>query len=83
MSARNQASGVMGSVLGLVAAWVRRRHIEQELSHLDDRLLSDIGVSRGEISSIARRCAAAQAPMRDYAANQAGAPVTVGQRHAA
>jgi uncharacterized protein YjiS (DUF1127 family) len=48
---------------GLVAKQIRRyqayRRTLIELSQLDDRTLADINVSRGEITSVARRAAAA------------------------
>ncbi len=48
---------------GFVAKQVRRyqayRRTIAELSQLDDRTLADINVARGEITSVARRAAAA------------------------
>jgi len=48
---------------GLVAKQIRRwqayRRTMLELSQLDDRTLADINVSRSEITSVARRAAAA------------------------
>jgi len=43
---------------GLVAAyrgWARRRKAAAELNRLDDRMLSDIGISRSEIPSVVAR----------------------------
>ncbi len=37
-----------------LARWRRVRRAEYELSQLDDRELSDLGISRGDIPRIAR-----------------------------
>jgi len=53
-----------------VIAWNRRRQIENELFDMSDHMLSDIGVVRGEIRTVARKWAATETN-RDRAAYDA------------
>lgn len=41
------------SIARLIHAWKRYGEVRRELSHLSDRELADIGISRSEISRIA------------------------------
>jgi uncharacterized protein YjiS (DUF1127 family) len=55
------ATGFMGQLLHRATAWLgaHRRYQQtlDELSALSDRELDDIGLTRGEIETVARRCA--------------------------
>jgi uncharacterized protein YjiS (DUF1127 family) len=44
---------VPGNLLGKLGAWRRHRLAMQELEQLDDHMLKDIGVNRGEIPRVA------------------------------
>jgi uncharacterized protein YjiS (DUF1127 family) len=44
-----------------LAAWRRYRDAVKELSHLTDRELSDIGIRRGDIETLARQSAMKEA----------------------
>jgi uncharacterized protein YjiS (DUF1127 family) len=55
------ASGVFGSSLnaiksfvGAIVRWHRQRHDIMELQRMDDRLLADIGITRGEAEHMVR-----------------------------
>jgi uncharacterized protein YjiS (DUF1127 family) len=45
------------SMLKFIKKWSERRRVYKELSALTDRDLSDIGISRADISRIAREAA--------------------------
>ena len=45
---RRAASDVAGRVLAILREWRRRAHDRAELSKLDDRMLKDIGLTRGD-----------------------------------
>lgn len=47
--------GLFGSLVATVAAWNDARVTRNALSRLTDRELDDIGLSRGDIDSIASR----------------------------
>lgn len=51
--------GLILTALVAVWRWHVRRRIERELSWLGDEQLKDIGITRGEISRVARRCVGA------------------------
>lgn len=42
-------AAVATAVAGPVVRWYRRNQVEKQLSQLDDRMLADIGVNRGDI----------------------------------
>jgi uncharacterized protein YjiS (DUF1127 family) len=48
-------SGLFGSLVSAFAAWNDARVTRNALSRLSDRELDDIGLSRGDIDSIAAR----------------------------
>jgi uncharacterized protein YjiS (DUF1127 family) len=41
------------SIARLLAAWRRSEEVKRELSHLSDRELADIGITRSDIDRIA------------------------------
>jgi uncharacterized protein YjiS (DUF1127 family) len=50
----NTATGILAFLAGVATSYIRYRTLrkaEMELHALDDRMLSDIGINRGEISS--------------------------------
>ena len=53
-------SSPLRSLFGRVTAWLdehrRYRRTVEELAHLTDRELEDIGLQRGEIDLVARNC---------------------------
>lgn len=49
-------------MLNYVAALWRRTKLERELQQLDDRLLNDIGINRGEIASVVQTSVALGRP---------------------
>jgi uncharacterized protein YjiS (DUF1127 family) len=53
--------GLLGGIVMRLSSWVgeRRRYRQtmNELSALTDRELDDIGMTRGDIESVAQRCA--------------------------
>lgn len=51
---------IVPNMIAGIIAWNRARTIENELFELDERMLSDIGVVRGEIRSVARKWAVAE-----------------------
>ena len=53
--------GVVIAIGKAVSQWQERRTAVRELSELDDRMLSDIGISRSEIPAVVAGCAAAAA----------------------
>jgi uncharacterized protein YjiS (DUF1127 family) len=56
--------GLLGGIVMRLAGWMgeqrRYRRTMNELSALTDRELEDIGLSRGDIESVAQRCARGQ-----------------------
>lgn len=44
--------GFLGRIGGVVADYMSRSRVERQLAELDDRLLSDIGVSRSDIHAM-------------------------------
>ncbi|WP_210482907.1 DUF1127 domain-containing protein [Microvirga antarctica] len=42
-------------VLATIRRWFDNRQAERQLSKLSDHMLSDIGISRGDISTVTRR----------------------------
>jgi uncharacterized protein YjiS (DUF1127 family) len=58
---------VSRSVVGALARWHKRRATIAELSALDDRMLKDIGVSRGNIPALADGLMRARAASTDPA----------------
>jgi uncharacterized protein YjiS (DUF1127 family) len=44
---------MFASIARLFHAWKRSGHIRRELSHLSDRELADIGITRSDIDRIA------------------------------
>lgn len=53
--ATGTASGIVSSIVAVVAAWNDARITRKALSKLSDRELDDIGLSRSDIDSIAAR----------------------------
>lgn len=47
---RNQGNSMGSGLLGRVRSYIAKSRAERQLAQLDDRLLADIGVKRGEIS---------------------------------
>lgn len=47
-------AAVATAVAGPVVRWYRRNQVEKQLSQLDDRMLADIGINRGDILNIAK-----------------------------
>jgi uncharacterized protein YjiS (DUF1127 family) len=47
---RNQGLGLTPGLMNTVKAYIARSRAERQLRQLDDRLLADIGVTRGDIS---------------------------------
>jgi uncharacterized protein YjiS (DUF1127 family) len=57
MPAAGSLSGILAAPARMLSAWreIRRhRQAMDELSMLDDRMLQDIGINRGEIPRVAR-----------------------------
>lgn len=50
-----RVSGLLGTLVASFAAWNDARVTRNALSRLSDRELDDIGLSRGDIDSIAAR----------------------------
>ena len=44
---------ILTNIIRFFRTWKRYGHAMQELSHLSDRELADIGITRGDISRIA------------------------------
>jgi uncharacterized protein YjiS (DUF1127 family) len=49
---RNQGLGFAPGLLGRVRTYVERSRAERQLHQLDDRMLADIGVARGDIARL-------------------------------
>jgi uncharacterized protein YjiS (DUF1127 family) len=49
---RNQGLSMGTGLLGRVRSYIAKSRAERQLAQLDDRLLADIGVKRGEISKM-------------------------------
>lgn len=64
----------MGTALEAIATWVRIRRTMRELSRLDDKILSDIGISRSDIERIARDSAVQPSTAALLVADHAIAP---------
>ena len=58
------AASHTGSLLQDARLWLRRRAVTQELARLDDRMLKDIGLYRGDIPWVAEAVALGQTPDR-------------------
>ena len=52
---RRVASDVAGRVLAILREWRRRAHDRAELSKLDDRMLKDIGLTRGDAEFLSNK----------------------------
>src|SRR5262249_12882902 len=50
------AKWTAGKVAAPVRAYLQRDRIYRELTELDDRMLADIGIDRGDIHAVARGC---------------------------
>lgn len=50
VSAFNLRSALMG-IVATICSWQRRDEERQHLADLDDRLLSDIGLTRGQVQA--------------------------------
>jgi uncharacterized protein YjiS (DUF1127 family) len=51
---RRKAKAVLSPIIRLIQHWKRYGRVVQELSHLSDRELADIGIARCDIDRIAR-----------------------------
>lgn len=49
---RNQGLSMGSGLLGRVRSYIAKSRAERQLAQLDDRLLADIGVKRGEIAKM-------------------------------
>src|SRR3546814_1683519 len=45
-------AAIATAVAGPVVRWYRRNQVEKQLSQLDDRMLADIGINRGDILNV-------------------------------
>lgn len=45
-------AAIATAVAGPVVRWYRRNQVEKQLSQLDDRMLADIGINRGDIPNV-------------------------------
>ena len=52
---RSAARGVAGRILTTWREWRRRAHSRAELAGLDDRMLKDIGLSRGDAEFLSNK----------------------------
>ncbi len=50
-----RASGVFGQFVGMFSSWNDARVTRNALSRLSDHELDDLGLTRGQIESVARR----------------------------
>ena len=50
---KDKKNMILTNVIRFFRTWKRYGHAMQELSHLSDRELADIGITRGDISRIA------------------------------
>jgi uncharacterized protein YjiS (DUF1127 family) len=53
--AGERASTMLAMIIRFIRAWRRSAAVKRELSHLSDRELADIGISRSDIDWIAAR----------------------------
>lgn len=58
----------LASIFGSLTKSLRRAKVERELAQLDDRLLTDIGISRSDIPAIARASANLNTPVSAHKA---------------